>query len=73
MGGAALIKLFVSPSVGDDEHLIRRLGWALVRQWDGLPRKVRANLRKQAIFTEDQYNTAQLTQQIDAVINKYKE
>ena len=31
------LKGFVPPDIGDDEHIIHRLGWAAVRLWPYLP------------------------------------
>jgi hypothetical protein len=44
---------FSAPDVADDEHVIRRLGWAVVRQWASLPKEVQGLIRQQAVFVRD--------------------
>lgn len=63
------IKAFAPPNVGDEEHIIRRLGWAVIRQWNELPDDVQERIREQAVFTEDRHMTVQLNEQIKAFIN----
>ena len=41
---------FVPPDVGDDSHIIRRLGWAVVRQW--LLPEVHTPQQLAAVFSE---------------------
>jgi hypothetical protein len=65
------IKAFVPPHVGDDEHIIRRLGWAIVRQWASLPDDLKARITEQAVFTHDKYATVQLNEQINIFIRKH--
>jgi translation initiation factor 2 alpha subunit (eIF-2alpha) len=65
------IKAFNPPDVGDDEHIIRRLGWALVRQWASLPDNLKAQIAQQAVFLYDKHATVQLNEQINAVIRKH--
>lgn len=54
-----------------EAHIVRRLGWAIVEQWDNLPKAVRENLIEQAISINDQYETVELKQQIEAFVRKY--
>jgi hypothetical protein len=56
----------------DDEHILRRLGAAVVGQWDALPENIRSLLVEQATFMHDRYQTVQLRQQIDAFIEDHK-
>jgi hypothetical protein len=65
------IKAFAPPDVGIAEHIIRRLGWAVVRQWSSLPDDVQERIREQAVFTEDKYATVQLNEQIKAFLRKH--
>ena len=46
-------KAFIPPPIGDQDHIIRRLGWAVVRHWSSLPGNVQADLWEQALFTQD--------------------
>jgi hypothetical protein len=61
----------VPPDVGDELHIVRRLGWALLYQWDRVPVDLRARLIEQAVFTKDRYQTAQLKEQITAFADKH--
>ncbi|QBR71613.1 hypothetical protein CU048_10365 [Beijerinckiaceae bacterium] len=65
------IKAFNPPNVSDDEHIIRRLGWAVIRQWASLPDKLKAHIAEQAVFIDDKYKTVQLREQIAAFIRKH--
>ena len=67
------IKPFHPPEIGDDAHIIRRLGWAVVRQWSNLPESVQEQLQEQAVFVFDSYMTVQLDQQISIFIDKHSE
>jgi hypothetical protein len=67
----AEIKVFTPPNVDTDEHVIRRLGWAIVRQWSALPEAVRELIQKQAVFIEDKHVTVQLHEQIKAFIRRH--
>ena len=40
----------VPPDVGDELHIVRRLGWALLYQWDRVPDDLRERLIEQAVF-----------------------
>jgi len=66
------IKAFNPPDVGKDDHIVRRLGWAVVRQWDRLPEAARERIREQAVFVEDGIKTAQLNEQIQGFIRDHK-
>lgn len=55
-----------------DLHIIRRLGKAVVVQWDSLPAPVQALVLKQAVLMHDQVHTTQLRQKISAFIQKWK-
>lgn len=68
----APIKAFFPPNVAEDEHVIRRLGWAVIRQWCDLPSNIQDLLREQAVFTEDRHpTTVQLNEEISAFINRH--
>jgi hypothetical protein len=55
-----------------DEHIVRRLGKAIVVQWDSLPADVQDRLLKQAVLMYDRERTLQLRQKIKAFIQKWK-
>jgi len=55
-----------------DEHIVRRLGKAVVVQWDALPVDVQDQLLKQAVLMYDKQRTLQLRQKIKAFIQKWK-
>ncbi|MBV9834824.1 MAG: hypothetical protein JO055_10475 [Alphaproteobacteria bacterium] len=61
------------PDVGDEMHMVRRLGWALLYQWDRVPDDLRDRLIEQAVFTQDRYQTAQLKERIAAFVGKHAE
>src|SRR4051794_9567907 len=44
----------------EDEHILRRLGGAVVVQWPDLPEAVRQLLVEQATFVHDRQDTVQL-------------
>ena len=56
-----------------DEHILRRLGGAVVVQWANLPDDVRTLLVEQATFMLDRHQTVQLKQQIQAFIRDHQE
>jgi hypothetical protein len=64
------VKSFIPPRIDDDEHIIRRLGWAVVRQWSKLPTSVQRQLQEQAGAVHDE-STVQLDQQINIFIGRY--
>jgi hypothetical protein len=47
-----------------EEHILRRLGGAVVTQWSALPSNVQKLLLGQATFMSDRYETVQLESQI---------
>jgi hypothetical protein len=62
---------FIPPDIGGDAHIIRRLGWAVVRQWSALAKDVQERLREQAVFVQDDYHVARLNEQISGFIRKH--
>jgi hypothetical protein len=46
-------KAFIPPPIGDQDHIIRRLGWAVVRHWSSLPGDVQADVYQQALYVQD--------------------
>jgi hypothetical protein len=52
------VKAFIPPPIGDQDHIIRRLGWAVVRHWSSLPGDVQADVYQQALSVQDK-NTVQ--------------
>ena len=65
------VHAIVPPDVGDELHMIRRLGWALLYQWDRVPEDLRDRLIEQAVFTKDRHQSAQLKEQIAAFAAKH--
>jgi hypothetical protein len=63
----------VPPDVGDELHIVRRLGWALLYQWDRIPDDLRERLIEQAVFTKDRHQTVQLKEQIAAFVGRHAE
>lgn len=55
-----------------EAHIIRRLGKAVVVQWDNLPEPVQALLLKQAVLMHDQVRAIQLRQKIKSFIQRWK-
>jgi hypothetical protein len=57
----------------EDEHIIRRLGWAVIRQWNNLPPAVQERIREQSFHTADRSGEAvvQLRQKIEIFTEKY--
>lgn len=55
-----------------DEYIVRRLGKAVVVQWDALPTPVQGLLLKQAVLMHDRHRTLQLRQKITAFIKQWK-
>jgi hypothetical protein len=63
-------RIFDCPT--NDEHIVRRLGKAVVLQWDALPGPVQDLILKQAVLMHDQHRVLQLRQKIKAFIQKWK-
>jgi hypothetical protein len=64
-------KAFIPPPIGDQDHILRRLGWAVVRHWSSLPGNVQADLWEQALFTQDG-DTVQSFEELATFIEKHK-
>jgi predicted DNA-binding WGR domain protein len=56
----------------DEEHIVRRLGAAIVVQWDNIPEETQDLIKSQAINVFDRYHTVQLAQQINVFIKEKK-
>lgn len=54
----------------DEEHILRRLGGAVIAQFANLPPNIRELLVEQATFMHDRHQTVQLKEQIEAFIEK---
>jgi hypothetical protein len=65
------LKDFVPPNIGDDEHIIRRLGWTVVRLWPDLPEGLQERIRGLAASTGDRHPTVQLDEQIELFLKKH--
>ncbi len=56
----------------DEEHVLRRLGGAVVILWDRLPADARSMILAQATQMLDREPAVQLGEQIEGFIEKYK-
>ncbi len=56
----------------DDEHILRRLGGAVVLQWDKLAPEAQKLILDQANFVHDRHQTVQLRQQLGSFIKGHK-
>lgn len=64
---------FTPPDVGDDEYIVLRLGWSILRHWDDLPDDMKCLINKQTRFVADRHQAAvQVQPRIDAFIEKHK-
>lgn len=66
------VEAFIPPPIGDQDHIIRRLGWAVVRHWSSLPGNVQADVYQQALLVQDQ-NRVQLYEELASFIEKHME
>jgi hypothetical protein len=65
-------KAFVPPDVGEDLHVVRRFGWAVIKLWPVLPKDIQELIRAQAGVTEDRGNVSvQLAQQIEIFLRNH--
>jgi hypothetical protein len=62
----------VIPYSEDQEHILRRLGGAVVAHWDALPTEVQNLILMQAPLIHDRDDCVQLYQQIDAFIQLHR-
>lgn len=61
------------PKYDDDEaHVVRRLGWAVVAQWQNLTDEARNLLERQALLVDDQEKFDNLEQTIRRFIRKHE-
>jgi hypothetical protein len=66
------VRLFTPPNIREDEeHFIRRLGWAVVRQWNSLPDDAKARIQQQAGALTDRYETVQVNEQISIFLEMH--
>jgi hypothetical protein len=56
----------------DEEHILRRLGGAVVVLWDRLPDNTRSKILAQATQMHDRHPAVQLGEQIEEFIQRYK-
>jgi hypothetical protein len=63
-------RIMVCPS--NDEHFVRRLGKAVVVQWDALPSPTQDLILKQAVLMHDQHRVLQLRHKLKAFIQNSK-
>ncbi len=57
----------------DEEHILRRLGAAVIMQWNDLPRDIQHELFDHAISTGKVHHTAKLKRQIARFLHKHKD
>ena len=62
---------FSPPDVADEGHIIRRLGWAFLRQWSVMPGDIRERVRRQALLVEDRHDAEKLDEKIQAFIARH--
>ena len=62
----------VIPYSADQEHILRRLGGAVVAQWDALPTEVQDLILMQAPLIYDRDECSQVYQDIDAFIQVHQ-
>jgi hypothetical protein len=62
----------VIPYSEDQEHILRRLGGAVVAQWDALPAEAQDIILMQAPLIYDRDECSQVYQQIDAFIQLHQ-
>jgi hypothetical protein len=55
-----------------EEHVVRRLGKAVVAQWDHLPQAIRDRLMEQAVCMQDREGDVQVREQILTFILKHQ-
>ena len=56
----------------NDEHIVRRLGKAVVVQWDALPAPVQDLILRQALVMHDRDRVLQLRHKIRAFVQNWK-
>ena len=56
----------------EEEHILRRLGGAVIAQWDAFPESVRTLILSQAPLIYDRDHSVQLYHQIDAFIQTHQ-
>jgi hypothetical protein len=66
------IKARILDCPDSDQHIVRRLGKAVVVLWDSLPKTVQDDLLKQAVLMHDRHRALQLRQKIKAFIETWK-
>ena len=57
----------------DEEHILRRLGAAVIMQWNDLPRAIQHELFDHAISMGKVLHTAKLKRQIAQFLHKHKD
>lgn len=71
-GEGCKIEPRIIPYSEDQEHILRRIGGAVVAQWEALPENVQALILRQAPLIHDRDRSVQLYQQIDAFIQAHQ-
>jgi hypothetical protein len=56
----------------EEEDILRRLGGAVIVQWNDLPTDIQRKLFEQTVSIGDQHHTAQLKEQVARFLHKYK-
>jgi hypothetical protein len=55
----------------EDAHIVRRLGWAVVKQWNHLSPEDRHLIKEQAVIVSDGNMTVRLNEQIEIFVERH--
>jgi hypothetical protein len=64
-------KAIISPTAHGHEHLVRRLGWAVVHVWPGLNDDIREQILRRALLTADEKLAKQLNVKIAIFLREH--
>lgn len=67
----ANIKATIVDCAAEDEHLVLRFGWAVLKQWKNLPADVKRQILDQANLTETGTSTVQLREQLNVLLDRH--
>jgi hypothetical protein len=68
------IKGTVIECAPEEEHLLLRLGWAVIAQWDALSEDARKRLVRQAVLTignKPEFEPVQMQQQMEEFLREH--
>jgi hypothetical protein len=66
------IKARILDCAESDEHIVRRVGKAVIVLWDQLPRETQDKIVKQAVLMHDRDRALQLRHKITAFVQLWK-